>query len=162
MTPSTLTETLSLQLRYTHGVANRNLDGITEDQALAAPFAGGNSINRVLGHLVDARNGMLGLLGRGPVLDAAVAKAYARGTTPDSQPAALADLQAAFHAAQDQLLAALAEADAVLDKPAPYSPLDNPKETVGSLLAMLLFHEAYHVGQLGVLRRATGAAGAIA
>ena len=34
-------------------------------------------------------------------------------------------------------------------------------EAVGSLLAGLLFHEAYHVGQTGVLRRLIGMDGAL-
>lgn len=163
MTPTDLAATLVLQLRYTHGVVNRNLDGLDEDQARALPPEGGSSANWVLGHLVHARNGMLAMLGRGPVLDPDVAEAYARGSRPGAEPAALADLLAAFDAAQEPLLEALPAAGAdVLDRPAPFSPRNDPDETVGSLLAGLLFHEAYHAGQLGVLRRRAGHPGAIA
>ncbi len=38
--------------------------------------------------------------------------------------------------------------EAVLASKAPFSPGDNPEETVGSLLAGLVFHEGYHCGQL--------------
>jgi hypothetical protein len=48
-----------------------------------------------------------------------------------------------------------------MDKPAPISPTGNPKETVGSLLAALAFHEAYHVGQTGILRRVIGREGVV-
>ena len=44
---------------------------------------------------------------------------------------------------------------------APFSPSQDEKETNGSLLAGLVFHEAYHNGQLGTLRRLSGAAGVI-
>jgi uncharacterized damage-inducible protein DinB len=39
---------------------------------------------------------------------------------------------------------------------APFSPSGNPKETVGSLMGVLAFHEVYHVGQVGMLRRWAG------
>jgi uncharacterized damage-inducible protein DinB len=35
------------------------------------------------------------------------------------------------------------------------------KETVGDQLAFLQFHEAYHIGQAGLLRRLAGKDGAI-
>ncbi len=35
------------------------------------------------------------------------------------------------------------------------------KETVGTLLAGLVFHDAYHVGQTGLLRRIAGHAGVL-
>ena len=37
----------------------------------------------------------------------------------------------------------------------------DPNETVGSNLATFVFHECYHVGQTGVLRRVAGKAGVI-
>lgn len=163
MTPSTLHETLALQLRYTHGVVNRNLEGLTEDDARRLPPEGGSSANWVLGHVVHARNGMLAMMGRDPVLDPDVAARYARGSAPGDEPASLSDLLAAFNAAQEGLLAALPDlSETVQNAPAPFSPTRNPDETVGSLLAGLLFHEAYHAGQLGVLRRRSGRPGAIA
>jgi uncharacterized damage-inducible protein DinB len=44
----------------------------------------------------------------------------------------------------------------------PDSPTGDPDETLGSLLAVALFHQAYHAGQLGILRRIAGESGAIA
>jgi uncharacterized damage-inducible protein DinB len=44
---------------------------------------------------------------------------------------------------------------------APFSPSDDPNETVGSLLSTVCWHQAYHAGQTGLLRRAAGRAGAI-
>jgi len=49
-----------------------------------------------------------------------------------------------------------------LDSAAPFSPSNNPKETVRSLMTVVAFHQAYHVGQMGVLRRIIGKPGAIA
>ncbi len=39
--------------------------------------------------------------------------------------------------------------------------MNDEKETIGSLMAGMAFHEAYHCGQLGVLRRMAGAEGII-
>jgi uncharacterized damage-inducible protein DinB len=49
-----------------------------------------------------------------------------------------------------------------LDAPAPASPNNDPDETVRSLLALVSFHQAYHAGQTGLLRRIAGKDGAIA
>jgi uncharacterized damage-inducible protein DinB len=48
-----------------------------------------------------------------------------------------------------------------MGQPAPFSPSGNPDETVGSLVATVIFHQAYHSGQTGVLRRVSGKKGAI-
>jgi hypothetical protein len=48
-----------------------------------------------------------------------------------------------------------------LEAPAPFSPSNDQEETIGSLLAGLLFHESYHIGQLGLLRRLVGKDGII-
>jgi hypothetical protein len=48
-----------------------------------------------------------------------------------------------------------------MNTPAPFSPTGNPDETVGSLLAAISFHEAYHVGQTGLLRRVVGREGVV-
>lgn len=160
------TDTLQLQLRYTHAVVNTNLEGIAPELADRTPPGGGNSLNWVLGHLVHSRNGCLRMLGQEPVLPTGSLELYARGTTPGTGPGGalpLDDLRQAFNAAQEGLVAGIAALDeAALQAPAPFSPLDNPDETVGSLLAGLLFHESYHAGQLGTIRRSLGLDGAIA
>jgi hypothetical protein len=48
-----------------------------------------------------------------------------------------------------------------MSEPAPYSPGDNPDETLGSLLYLIAFHQAYHVGQLGLCRRLAGKSGGV-
>ncbi len=103
------TRTLAVQFNYTAWVFRKNLEGLSNDDALRGPEPGGNSANWVAGHIAHARAAILDLVG---------AKA-------------------------------------------PFSPKDDENETVGSLLAGLAFHEAYHTGQLGILRRVSGADGAV-
>jgi uncharacterized damage-inducible protein DinB len=52
-------------------------------------------------------------------------------------------------------------ASETLDAPAPFSPSSDPNETVRSLLTTVFFHQAYHAGQTGILRRIAGKDGAI-
>jgi hypothetical protein len=75
----------------------------------------------------------------------------------------LQELLAAFDKASERVDAGLAGlATKKLDEPAPYSPTNDPKETVRSLLASISFHQAYHAGPTGLLRRVVGKPGAIA
>src|SRR5579863_1145758 len=48
-----------------------------------------------------------------------------------------------------------------LSASAPFSSTGNPNETVGTLLASIAFHEAYHLGQTGLSRRLLGKLGAL-
>jgi hypothetical protein len=72
------------------------------------------------------------------------------------------ELKRRFKALQEPLVNGLnGMSPGDMDKLAPFSPTGNPKETMGSLLASLAFHEAYHVGQTGLLRRVIGREGVI-
>ena len=166
MNAQSLAETLAIQLRYTHWVVLASLEGLADEQYFQSPQGGGNCLNWVLGHLVQARNGTLVMLGQEPVIDADLIDRYQRGsdaiTGPDGAVPG-ADLRAAFQQSQRGLLAGLAAlTDEAIAAPAPISPGNDPDETVGSLLAGLLFHEAYHAGQLGLIRRTLGEPGVIA
>jgi uncharacterized damage-inducible protein DinB len=103
---------------------------------------------------------MLELLGRESVWDREWRDRYKRGAdavTADDGAADLADIVQAFNASQSLVISALPDlTQERLDEPAPFSPGNDPDETVGSLLAGLAFHESYHCGQLGVLRRLLG------
>jgi len=153
------------QLHLTHLVVNANLAGIDDVMHFQAPAGGGNCLNWVLGHLVEARNGCLHMLQQDPVMDPELLRRYRRSTPPLTEPAdgvPPRELHDAFNAAQEPLLAGLAAiGQAALEAPAPFSPTGNPDETVGSLLAGLVFHEAYHAGQLGLIRRSLGLDGVV-
>lgn len=165
MNAQSLAEILSVQLRYTRFVVNANLKGIPDDDHFRAPQAGGNCLNWVLGHLVHARNGWLEMLAQEPAIDPQSVEQYRRGSdavidaTGTVPPA---DLLEAFNRSQEPLLAGLAAlTDERLSEKAPFSPGNDPEETVGTLCAGLVFHEAYHAGQLGLIRRTLGIRGMI-
>jgi len=147
-------------------VLRMNVDGITQEECLIQPEPGGSCLNWGVGHLLWVYDTMLPMLGQTPVMEEGALKRYARGTPPLEDPAEaleLRDLLTAWDPAAERVDAGLAGLTAeVLDRPAPHSPGNNPNETVRSLLTTVFFHQGYHTGQAGLLRRIAGKAGAIA
>lgn len=158
------TEVLRHQARLAHQVVRLNAEGVTHEESLLQPHPGGNCLNWIVGHLVAIYDKSLPLLGQEPVMPGALER-YDRGSPPLRDPAEampLADLLAAWDEASRRADAGLAGLTAEdLDRPAPFSPGDDPDETVRSLVATVVFHQSYHAGQTGVLRRVAGREGAI-
>jgi uncharacterized damage-inducible protein DinB len=155
--------TLVHQVRFSQLILLKNLEDITPEQSLIAPDPGGNCLNWVIGHICHARNGMVTILrGAGHLPDEALAL-YKRGGKFSTENAIGLGLLVTHHAAmQQQLVDGLSDLDAErFASPAPFSPVDDPNETIGSLLTKMVAHEFYHAGQAGVLRRLLGLKGAI-
>jgi len=154
-----------LQNQMTARVVAANLNGLTHAESLARPEPGGNRVNWVLGHLLWTYNSLLPLLGQEPVMEKAALQRYARGAPPLQDPAEAVDfgrLLGAWRQAIERVDAGLAGLDPdTLDRPAPASPTGNPDETIRTLVTTVMFHQAYHAGQTGVLRRVAGKEGAI-
>lgn len=154
-----------LQARMARDVVNANTHGLTHEESLVAPRPSGNRLNWVLGHLLSVYDGFLPLLKQEPVIGAAKLQRFARGAPPLENPADAIDfgkLLVAWNQASDRVDAGLASLDPdSLDRPAPNGPSGNPDETVRSLITTVMFHQAYHAGQTGVLRRIAGREGAI-
>jgi uncharacterized damage-inducible protein DinB len=170
MSTGTATETGEIQAyrlhaRITDQCVKANTAGVTQEESLVQPQQDGNCLNWVVGHLVCIYNNAIPLFGQEPVMDKAVLQRYDRGSAPikdahDALP--LAQLLEAWNELAARVDAGLANlTPEYLDQPAPFSPSGNPDETVRSLMTTLLFHQAYHSGQIGVLRRVAGHEGAI-
>jgi hypothetical protein len=150
-------ETLKLLLGYNHYAIGVNARDLTMDESLVQP-ASGNCANWVLGHIVASRDGALKALGGQPVLNDAARARYARGSQPvrDAKDTrTVAELMAALDLTQDRLIAAL-------DRIGEAGLGGTSEGSLGARLTGLQFHEAYHAGQLGLLRRMAGKPGAIA
>lgn len=156
---------LGMLFGFTHGVFRQNTAGVTHEDSLRQPQPSGNCINWVGGHLVSSRQGLLALLGAAPTWTQAEQDFYKRGSAPVTAAAgamAWERIAADMDASQEALLGALSKltAEQLL---APLPPEKNPfkVDCFGENLAIFQFHESYHVGQLGVLRRLLGRPGAI-
>lgn len=136
--------------------ALKNVDGFTHEESLRGPDGGGSCANWVLGHIVSSRNHLLGLLGAEAVLPSDRLGVYQRGSGGlGGQELPFESLVQAFVDAQGRIEAALLgmSDERFAELVAAEKPPENP--------AMLQFHEAYHIGQLGLLRRIVGKSGAI-
>ena len=166
MDPQTFSQTLTIQYGYTAYTFAINLKGLTDADAMHQPDPGGNGLNWVAGHIVGSRAGTLAVLGQEPSFPADKYERYNRGSSPmtDEQEGTvpLSEIVADFASTQDALQVGLAALTTEkLSAKAPFSPGNDENETVGSLMAGLVFHEGYHIGQLGVLRRMAGEEGMI-
>ena len=142
-----------------HKTLTLNLEGITHEESLRAPEPGGNSLNWVLGHLLYHRNVVMKLLNQPPVWDPEKAARYARGSAPlgpGDNPQTLESIRAELDRSQAPLVAAL--------RACTEEELAAPGGKGDPLIQGLLqlgFHEGYHGGQISMLRRFLGHAGAI-
>lgn len=158
-------KTIAYQFGLTSYVLEKNVAGVSHEESLINPRPGGSCLNWVVGHLTQTRNHVLGLFGQKPMFRPEEFEPYDDySDVPFTEENAIPfeELKRRYKALQEPLvncLNGMSQAD--MDKPAPFSPTGNPKETMGTLLASLAFHEAYHVGQTGLLRRVLGREGVI-
>lgn len=157
-------EVLRHQNRLAHRVVRMNTDGLSQAESLIAPMPAGNCLNWVVGHLLCVYNNVLPGIGQTPVMEKEELSRYDRGSAPIDADSAL-DLNfllVALDKAVDRFDTGLhGLTSEALDEKAPFSPSQNPDETVRSLMSTVLFHQSYHAGQTGLLRRIAGKPGAI-
>jgi hypothetical protein len=156
---------LAKMFEFSYGAIHRNLQDLTHQDSLLRPDGGGNCLNWVLGHVIVTRNLVLMLAGATPVLTGEHVAEYQRGSSPEGTDnfLDLATLRGLLDDSQKQLipaLAALSEAKLNRDVPDQYRrpPLTG---SLGDALIRLHYHEGYHNGQIGLLRRMAGKEGAI-
>jgi hypothetical protein len=152
------TEGLKLLFQYNHYAIGVNARDLTHEESLLGPKPGGNCANWVLGHIVQNRGAILELLGEQPVWNASDGDPYKRGSAPIAGGATakpFPEILEALDRSQERLLAGLSRMrDSDLGSA-------DTKGSAAAKLAGLQFHEAYHAGQLGLLRRIAGKKGAI-
>jgi uncharacterized damage-inducible protein DinB len=157
---------LANMYEFSYGAIKRNLDDVTNEESLVHPPGAGNCLNWVLGHVVSARNTVLKLAGSAPMVSEEITTHYVRGSNPlqpgDKVPD-LATLRGLLSDTQQRLIPALAAlSDEALSRPVPEQMRRSPLTgTVGDALIRLHYHEGYHNGQIGLLRRLAGKEGAI-
>ncbi len=151
--------------RTTHNVFKLTVDGLTQQDSLIQPQPAGNCLNWVAGHLLCVYDQMLPLLGQAPVMQPGALKRYERGSAPiksASEAMELSYLLTGIDEAVARMDAGLQGlSEETLESAAPFSPTGRP-ETIRSLIGLILFHQAYHTWQAGMLRRLAGKNGAIA
>lgn len=136
-----------------------------ELNARARVFQAGKSFSHIhwlVGHMAWVMDGVAGsTFGRPVAMAVETGQQFGMGATPDPQAEgypALEDLMREFDAAVVQTIDALETmTDEDLDRPLPEdSPAKDRFPTLGALLHGMVFHTAYHLGQIALLRRAQG------
>jgi uncharacterized damage-inducible protein DinB len=155
------TDTLKLQTLFTESVIRRNVGDVTLEESLRAFPASGNGLNWVLGHLVAIRSQLLGAIGGQPVWSAEECEPYDRNAPPlehASQAKPLAEIWRAFELTQARLLETIGRftPEDLAQPLAPEAAQPPLVTTRGDLLGVIGFHDAYHAGQTGTLRRLLG------
>ena len=148
---------------YNNFVVNANTEDVSNEASLLQPGEHGNCMNWVLGHIVRHRNYILKYAGGEPTLGQEYVPVYDRGAEPLVGAAGAMPfdaLVAVFRESQERLEARFnsMRSDA-LSRDA--GEADAAGKTIGQMLGGLMFHEAYHAGQLGILRRMIGKDGAL-
>jgi uncharacterized damage-inducible protein DinB len=141
-----------------------NLKDLSHEDTLLQPPGGGNCMNWVIGHVLATRSQLFVMLGLEPFWSEDQTRVYERGSRPLTEPQQalpLDELRAKFRESQEVLLARLPEVTpAELETPLP-EPGEILGDTVGSAADFLQWHEGYHMGQIGTLRRLAGRDGVI-
>jgi hypothetical protein len=157
MSPSSSLEVL---YKSAHMVLERNLTGITDEEAVMPMQPAGNCANWLVGHLLWTRDMVHKLLGLPAAWPSELGPndLYRRGATDflPGKAVSLTKLREAMSRSQEVLMPAISQISA--------SKLEEratDTSTVGDRLVFLGFHEGYHVGQIGLVRRLLGKPGAI-
>jgi hypothetical protein len=149
---------LARRFAFNDGFLDKLTADFTEHDWLAR-HGEANHAQWLLGHLAATRRWALRELGR--VTDElAWEKHFGMGARPtaESDDIAPALLREAFLKKGAQLashIATLTEAQAA----APFRPFPDGSNTLGAAMHFLHFHESYHLGQLGLIRRLSGKPG---
>lgn len=155
------------QFIYSNGSVILNTSDITHEESLISPEKEANCLNWIVGHIIDARNQLLELLDQEPVWDNKLHSFYIRGSQPlqdDNLFLSFYSLLALLKESNDRILKGLNDLrrerhDEIFSIRAPDGTVI--QHTLIEWLTTFSFHESYHAGQTGVLRKMLGKEGKI-
>jgi uncharacterized damage-inducible protein DinB len=147
---------LAAQLGLHSKLFLNSLDGVSEEAAVVRPSDTANHMAFIAAHLVDARHWLARVVGLSAQNPFAERLAGARSIDDLKECPSVAEAREAWRALAEPLEAHLGTLDAsLLDRPSPTRFPISDKSLVGTI-AFLIHHEAYHIGQLALLRRVVG------
>ena len=147
-----------------YATSERMLKRLTGDFAPAdwsARDEAGHTPRWVVGHIATYRRKVAAMMGV-PQPEAPWEAAFVKGSSPADVPADL-DIQAVLDAFQAAHAAITGRWEALTAEAAaaPFGrALPDGSDTIGGAISFMAWHETYHMGQLGLLRRLAGKPGA--
>lgn len=149
-------ELIEYMFTVSRNIAKRNAEGITNNESLQE-MQGGTSVNWIVGHILQARNTLLTQLGCEVVIPDNELMFYRPAhDEPIRQgtPIPLDTLLEKLDNSHPRFLELVTQTVTLADS--------TTTEQQQKLISFFHFHESYHVGQLGVMRRVLGKEGKIA
>ena len=147
---------IALIYKLNNGLVARALDGLGDSEMWQSPPGGGNPMAWVLGHVTEYRTVLLTLMGHPMPLEWGE-RVFARGSAR-REPATYPDrrvIEACWKATHGAMRDAFAAVTA--DRLAAPAKMELPGvKTIADQIAFGAFHESYHVGQMGYVRRQLG------
>ena len=149
-------DSVALIFKLNNGLITRSLEGLADDEVWRQPAGGGNPIGWIAGHVTEARASLLGALGA--PYEIGWGKRFARGSGLDDASAypPRAAVEAAWNATHSRMREAFAALTAERLAEAWQGTPRPGVKTLADLLAFYAFHESYHVGQIGYVRKLLG------
>ncbi len=137
-------------------VIEQQVNGLShQDSLLQLPFRS-NCFNWVLGHIVVHRDKALQALGANPIFNNNQTQIYDRGSDPILDQVSAVPLEILLKALKDSQKTLLAELADMPDKHLAALWDQENEISIGERLIFLQWHEAYHIGQLEILRQLAG------
>jgi hypothetical protein len=150
------------QFQFNHMTLSRLLADVSHDESLKEIGSDGKCINWIVGHVIAARGKLLMVLGFEPAWYKDQMAVYGGGeagkfSVETAKP--LSELQRLHDQTLNVLSETLANIGSALNDPCNALPHVSEGGTVADRVGAFACHEAYHVGQIGLLRRMLGKPG---
>ncbi len=139
-----------------------NMTDVTHELSLQTHENGGSCINFLVGHALHSRQRVLELLDLDVLIENDILAMYAKGDEFDPEKALPIDqLSAVMNESFNRMSRGfLKVGQEYLDEELP-DPFLGQKVTRARMIGLFSFHESYHMGQIGILRRVFGLPGMI-
>ena len=150
------TATLSTQFDLHTRLFNNVLDEISDVEANDRASDTVNHIKWLAGHLTATRYGMTKIGGNEQENPYGELFGHGKGISNEAEYPGIAEIKEKWNAISSDISAGLSNMPGeALNGPAPtQTPVND--ETLGGFLSFLMHHEAYHLGQMGILRKYLG------
>lgn len=151
---------LITQFDLHHRLYNNVLDGFTDEEANRRLHVAGqvNHVKYLAGHLLNSQYGLALIAGlktevKWNDLFAVMGQSEAKDNFPYPD---IEEIKAEWNGMHEGIRAGLSKLTAEDLGQKPPSPFHRVADSAGSLWAFISHHQAYHIGQIGILRRAFG------
>jgi uncharacterized damage-inducible protein DinB len=153
-------EPIALIFKLNNNMVDRSLEGISDEEFWQVAPGGGNPLGWLLGHVAHTRGQILTQIGHPH--DSGLGPLFARGAAlrDRSEYPSRTAVENAWKESRSRMRDGFASITPErLAGPPPAGSKLPGADTLAGYLAFLAFHESYHVGQMGYVRRRLGHAG---